>query len=276
MHHGRGFFRRSLLTALGATAVPALLLAQAPGRLRVGTANVQPRTTPHWVAFVKRMAEFGYVEGKNFTYDHVLVPNDQAWEASYRQVMAGKPDIVIAAGPEPSLKSALAVSGSVPIVMVAIDFDPVARGYIASLAKPSDRVTGVYSQLSDLAGKHLQLVRETLPDRRNATVLLDAATNDNWAAVQAAAPQAGITLTGVDLGKAPYDYERAIVAAAAVKNNALIKMASPFFYRDRAKVAELALRHRLPVISQARASTAAGCLLSYGSSLDDIFARAAD
>ena len=267
--------RRSLLASVGAIAVPGPLRAQAPARLRVGTANVQPRSAPQWVAFIKRMAEFGYVEGRNFTYDHVLVPNDRDWEASYRQVMAGRPNIVIAAGPEASLRAALAVSGTTPVVMVAIDFDPVARGFITSLAKPSSRVTGLYSQLADLAGKHLQLVRETMPDRRSATVLLDAATNDYWAALQAASAQAGIRLAGIDLGKAPYDYEKAIAEAGAKDRNVLITMASPFFYRDRVRIAELALKYRLPTMTQARASTTAGYLMSYGPDLDAIFARAA-
>jgi hypothetical protein len=67
--------------------------------LRVGTANVQPRSAPQWVAFLDRMAALGYVEGRNFIYDHVQVPNEQAWEASYRDVVARQPD--------PTLRSSL-------------------------------------------------------------------------------------------------------------------------------------------------------------------------
>ena len=125
----------------------------APAMLRVGTANVQPRSAPHWVAFMQRMAALGYIEGKNFTYDHVQILNTQVWEPTYREVVVRKPDIVIAAGPELSLKSALATSGDLPVVMIAVDYDPIARGYIKSLSRPAEHITGVYFQSNRVGGQ---------------------------------------------------------------------------------------------------------------------------
>jgi ABC-type uncharacterized transport system substrate-binding protein len=90
------------------------------------------------------MAELGYREGENFAYDHVQVQNPEAWEAAYRSILARKPDVLLAAGPESSLRAALAAADGLPIVMLAVDCDPLAKGYVRSLSRPSGSVTGVY------------------------------------------------------------------------------------------------------------------------------------
>ena len=92
------------------------------------------------------MAELGYLEGNNFTYDHVQIPSAEAWESVYREVVARKPDMVLAAGPELSLKSALARAAG---KLIAVDYDPIARGYITSLARPTGTITGVYFQSTE-------------------------------------------------------------------------------------------------------------------------------
>lgn len=271
--------RRSVLTLMAGAAAswPMKALAQsAPGTLRIGTANLQPRSAPQWVAFQDRMAVLGYVEGKNFIYDHVQVPNQQAWVEAYRGVVARKPDILVAAGPEPSLKAALAVSGNLPVVMIAVDYDPIARGHIASLSRPANNITGTYFQLTELAGKHVQLMKEGFPNLKAATVLLDFATTDYWAAIQSAALQLGVRLVGVEMGDPPYDYERAIAEVAPEDCKFVVAMASPLFFLDRARLAELALRKKIVMVTQARASVAAGCLMSYGPDLNAMFALAAN
>jgi putative tryptophan/tyrosine transport system substrate-binding protein len=135
--------RREFLGALGSVAIWPLTAQAQPsmGMLRVGTANVQPRSAPQWLAFARRMAELGYLEGNNFPYDHVQIPSVEAWESFYREVVARKPDIVVAAGPELSLKSALAAADKLPVVMIAVDYDPIGRGYITSLARPTGTST---------------------------------------------------------------------------------------------------------------------------------------
>jgi putative tryptophan/tyrosine transport system substrate-binding protein len=271
--------RRSFISLIigAAASSPAHAWTQSkPGMLRVGTANVQPRSAPQWVAFQDRMAALGYVEGKNFTYDHVQIPNPQAWEASYGDVVARKPDIIVAAGPELSLKSALATSGNLPIVMIAVDYDPIARGYIKTLARPANNVTGVYFQSTETAGKHLQLMKDAFPNFNAATVFWDQNSADYWMALQTAALRIGVRLVGVELHEPPYDYERAIVGVMPEDRKFLIAMASPFFFLDRVRLADLALRHGMAFVSQARPSVAAGALLSYGPDLNAMFALAAN
>ena len=119
---------------------------QPPSFVRVGLTGVQPRTSAIYVAFVERMAELGYEEGKNFSFDYVQAANVAGYEAGYRELAGRKVDILLASGPEISLKSALATAGTRPIVMVAIDYDPLASGYVRNLARPGGNVTGISFQ----------------------------------------------------------------------------------------------------------------------------------
>jgi putative ABC transport system substrate-binding protein len=268
--------RRDLLLLAAGAGLPRSALAQgATKTLRVGTANVQPRSAPQWVAFMQRMAGLGYIEGRNFVYDHVQVPRTEAWEASYHEVVARQPDIVIAAGPELSLKSALAASGRLPVVMLAVDYNPVARGYVASLARPGGNVTGVYFQTTELAGKHLQLLKDVFPDVASVTVFWDQLSSDYWTALQGVASQLGVRLVGIEFRERPYEYDRALAALAPENRRYLLAHASPFFFLDRRLLAEAALRHRMALMLGTRDSVAAGALMSYGTSLTGMFALAA-
>jgi putative ABC transport system substrate-binding protein len=142
------------------------------------------------------------------------------------------------------LSSALTAREKQPVVMIVIDYDPIARGYIKSLAKPADNVTGLYFQLAEIAGKHLQLIKDAFPDFKVAAVLFDRASADYWPALQTAAARLGVRVVGVQLGEPPHDYERAISAVPRDDRKFLIAMASPFFFLDRVRLSELALRQK--------------------------------
>jgi hypothetical protein len=94
----------------------------------------------------ERMAELGYQEGSNFTLDFVEVPSIDACERCFRELNARKPNILLASAPEINLKAALTVTVAPPIVMIAVDYDSVVRGYVSSLARPSGRITGISFQ----------------------------------------------------------------------------------------------------------------------------------
>src|SRR5262249_59993373 len=96
------------------------------------------------------------------------------------QLLAGKPDIIIASGTEIALKTVLAATRSLPIVMVAIDYDPFAKGYVTSLAHPTGNVTGIYLQQIDLVVKQVQFVKDAFPDMQAATVFWDDISPDHW------------------------------------------------------------------------------------------------
>jgi putative ABC transport system substrate-binding protein len=269
--------RRAIVTLLGgAAALPRPALAQSTGKvLRVAVVNVQPRSAPNWTIFIRRLAELGYVEGRNLVYDHVQIPNAEAWEALYREAVARKPDVVVAAGPETSLGAARAAAGTLPIVMIAVDYDPIARGHVASLARPGGNVTGVYFQNAELAAKHLQLMQEMMPGVATTAVFWDRHSADYWAALKGAAPKQGIKLAGVELTKPPYDFATALGAFAPTERRFLIAQSSPFFFLDRVALAQAAIRHRTALLAQLNESVTAGALMSYGATFAEMWGLAA-
>jgi putative ABC transport system substrate-binding protein len=221
------------------------------------------------------MAELGYVEGSNFTYDHVQIPNVEAWESAYRDVVARKPDIVLAAGPELSLKSALATTGNLPVVMIAVDFDPITRGYITSLARPTGTVTGLYFRSTEIVGKRLEMLKDAFPDITTMIVFWDQASADHWTALHAVAPQFGIKLSGVEFSKRPYDYEKALAGVAPGSREFLFAVGSPFFFLDRDQLAQAVNRHGVISMVNSREAITAGGLMSYGPSTSGLFALSA-
>ena len=175
--------RREFITLVGgAAAWPLAARAQQPAKkmLRVGTVSATPKLSPQWIAFLRRMAELGYQEGKTFTFDLVSAASEDEYESGYRTLATRDLDIVLATGTEIALKSALAATRTLPIVMIAIDFDPLARGYVTSLARPSGNITGVFFQQIELAAKRIQLVKEAFPDLPGATMFWDGPSADQW------------------------------------------------------------------------------------------------
>jgi len=271
--------RREFLALLGgaAVAMPCVASAQQPAKmLRVGAVSGQPRSSIIWRSFLERMTALGYREGKNFAFDLVSANNIEEFEATYRRFADGSVDVLVASGPEISLKSALALAKPVPVVIVAIDYDPVARGYVRSLARPGVNASGVFLQQIELAVKRLQLFKDAFPDLKAATVFWDQISADQWAATEAEGARLGLTLAAIELRDQPYDYDRALAQAPPDFRGAIVVMTSPFFFRDRAKLADLALRHRALSISSFRDMAEAGGLISYGASISAMYARVAD
>jgi putative ABC transport system substrate-binding protein len=270
--------RRDFITMVGgATALPLVSHAQQPGKiLRIGTASTQPRTVPFWRAFDQRMTELGYQEGKNYTLEYLAVPDIDGYEVGYRQIAARGVDIMIAGGPEVALKSAIASAGTVPIVMVAIDYDPFVRGYVTSLAKPTGNVTGLFLQQIELTAKRLQLLKSEFPDLKTVTVFWDQITADQWDAAQRAGSVLGLRLSGIEFRDPPYDYEKAMAQMAPDNGRTLLVLVSPFFFRERQRLADAALRKGLISMFGFREWVDAGGLLSYGPTINGMYRRTAE
>src|SRR5262249_17285134 len=122
--------RREFITLLGgAAAAPSLLWplaarAQRPALLRVGFVRIQPRESPLYANFLKRMPELGYQEGRNFAFEYIQTPDIEGYEKNYRELATRKIDVFLAVGNERALRAALAVADGRPIAFLAIDFDP--------------------------------------------------------------------------------------------------------------------------------------------------------
>jgi putative ABC transport system substrate-binding protein len=198
---GADMQRREFISLLGGAAVgwPFAARAQRPTKiLSVGTVAGTPKSSPQWVAFERRMSELGYQEGRNFSFDFLQAASADEYEALYQKLAARVPDVILAIGPEIGLKSALAITRTLPIVMIAIDYDPLALGYVTSLARPSGNVTGVVFQQIELAAKRIQLIKDGFPDRLAATMFWDKLSADQWEAARSTAAVLGLQLSGIE------------------------------------------------------------------------------
>jgi putative ABC transport system substrate-binding protein len=265
--------RREFIGLVGGTAVWPLGARAQQQIPHVGIITIQQRASPPYAAFDQRLRELAYVEGQNIVVEFLNA--ESGIDEATKELLRRKVDVILAPT-EPVLRSAMAVSRSLPIVMIAIDYDPLALGYVRSLARPGGNVTGIFTQQIELTAKRIQFLKDALPDLQAATVFWDAISVDQWKATQAAAATIGLQVAGIELREQPYDYERALTLTPPDHRNALVVSTSPVFYRDRKKLAELALRHRMASIFVLREWVEAGGLLSYGVNFPALFRRAAD
>ena len=269
--------RREFITLLGGVAAwPLAARAQSAGMLRVGMVAGQPRSSPLYAAFLQRLAELGYQQGTNLAFEFIQAAKIEDYDRGNRELVTRGVSILIAAGPEIALKSALAATDTLPIVMLAVDYDPIALGYVTSLARPTGNVSGIFLRQIELTTKRLNVVKDAFPDLRAATVFWDRISADQFRAVQSAAPALGVQLFGSELREQPYDYEKALAQAPSDYRAWLFVMTSPFLFRDRARLAELALRHRAASVFSFREWVDAGGLLSYGPSVKEMYRQAAE
>jgi len=264
--------RRELLAALGgAAAWPLTARAQSPKMLRVGYSGMLPREAPHYAAFEKRMAELGYQEGRNFGFEYIQAPSIEGYELTYRELAARKVDILLAAGNEPALRAARSAAGATPTVFIALDFDPVEKGYVASLSRPGNNSTGLFVSQLELAGKRVEFLRKTFPNARRIGLLWDATSREQADAAAAVAGELGFEPRLLEVISEPPNYTAALMPMDQWPGEPIMIPASPLALRDRATIVRLLLERRTPSICAFREVMEAGALISYGVNLVDVF-----
>jgi putative tryptophan/tyrosine transport system substrate-binding protein len=272
--------RREFITLIGGATAAWPLAARAqerPNVPRVGYlfSLAQAESRHLWEACRQGLRELGYVEGQN-------VFLEARWaEGKYDRLPALvaelelKVDVLIAAA-TPTNIAAKAGTGTMPVVFVAVA-DPVRAGLIASLARPGGRFTGLSLLTPETSGKRLQLLTEAVPNVRRVTVLLNPGNLANFVLVeetQAAARPLGIELQLLEV-RNPSDVERAFVTASAGHVQAMVVFDDPFIHSHRARIIELAVRHRLPAICGTREYADEGLLMAYGPHRPDLYRRSA-
>jgi putative ABC transport system substrate-binding protein len=224
----------------------------------------------------RRFRELGYIEGKNFALEfHTRPGGSEKYPEVVAEIARTRPDVVIASGSEFVLKTYRQAMGTTPIVMIAVDFDPVEKNFIASLARPGGNITGLFLRQIESAAKRLELLREALPKVTRVAALFDFATRDQFQGAEEAAKKLGITLLPHELHGSPYDFEAALGAAAAARAQAVLALSSGAFFALRDKMIGAASKHRLPVIANPNYAEA-GALVSFGASFSHMYARAAE
>jgi ABC-type uncharacterized transport system substrate-binding protein len=264
--------RREFITLIGgAAAWPLAARAQQqPKMLRVGFVGIQPREAPLYTAFLKRMVELGYQEGRNFTFDYIQTPDVEGYERNYRELAARKVDVFLAVGNERALRAALLAAEGRPIAFLAVDFDPLARGYVASLSRPGGNVTGIFVRQLELAAKRVEIAREAFPRATVIGIAFDRVSPEQRDAAAEAARKLSLEPRMIEV-KGDQGYDRAFAAMDDVRGQPIILPAGPMFLRDRATIAQALLERRIPSVAAFRENTEAGALISYGFDLMGLF-----
>lgn len=280
----RGHMRRRDFIALlgGAPAAwPLAAYAQQPERMRrigvILASTADDAEFQAWLgAFLQGLQQSGWSIGQNVRVDtRWATSNAAAIRKHAAELAALAPDVILAHGAS-TVGALLQATRTVPIVSPVFG-DPVGAGFVDSLAKPGGNVTGFMSWEYGMAGKWLELLKETVPDVTRAGVLRDPSLGSGtsqFAAIQAVAPSLRIEVTPVNMRDAG-DVERGLAAFARSPNGGLITVGGAAATRHRDLIVKLAARHKLPAVYYERSFVAAGGLISYGPDFADQYRRAA-
>jgi putative ABC transport system substrate-binding protein len=275
MTHRRTF----LITAVGTLATGRPGMAQQPGRsYRLGwLASGALRTEPYNMAFVQRLAELGFAEGRNLVIEHRTAQGRHERLPELAAELARlNCDVIFAPGTEAALRAVVQASRDTPIVIVTADYDPVTTGHVSSLARPGGRITGVSMLQTELPAKRLQVLKEMLPKVRRVGVLADVANAGQLQVTRDAAVKLALELVVHEFKTAPYDFSAAFATFARGKAEAMVSLGSSFFVPGRRLIPELALKHKLPSVFTNNLWADSGGLMSYGPDFSAAFRRAAE
>jgi putative ABC transport system substrate-binding protein len=242
------------------------------GYLGVNSLNVNPDRRE---AFRQGLRELGYVEGKNIVIEWRSAEGKQdRLPALAAELVRLKVDIIIAGGP-PSTRAAKEATITIPIVM-GFDNDPIADGFVASLARPGGNITGLATLAPEISGKLLELLKEVVPRLFRVAVLGTSTQPGNAQSLretEVAAPAFGVKVQFLDI-LAPKDIETAFRAAGKGHADGVLVLQSPVINSQRTQVADLAVKSRLPGIFPQSQYANAGGLMYYGVNTVDLFRRA--
>jgi len=247
--------RRELITLLGSAAAlwPLTVGAQQSGTLiRLGVLGPplnNPPAIAQYQAFRTQLGELGFREGQKFAIDYRGLDDPRGSFVVAAELVRSQPDLIVTIGPETPLQAVVRASGSAPVVMIAVNFDPLALGYIEGLARPGGNITGLVFQQLELAQKQVELLTETFPDKTRLALLFDTQSADQFGAAEAAAKALNLQAQALRLENPPYDFDAAFRSVAS---------------------------GRAQMLFIAKHWAQAGGLMAYGADFPIIYRRAAD
>jgi putative ABC transport system substrate-binding protein len=262
--------RRQFL--LAALVAPIAVQAQKATRAyRIGMLSAGSPTT-----LQQSLMSLGYVEGRDVVFD-IRDPEGriERLDALALDLVRLKVDVIVGGNPSAVL-SAKRATTTIPIVMMHTP-DPVQLGLVASLAKPGGNITGVTTLSADLSLKQIELLNEAVP--RLSRVALMWNPDNPWhpmtvKALQGRAGSIGLQLQALDV-RGPEAFDAAFHAMTTERAQALLVLADPMTYFHRRRLADLALKHRLPMIGGLPDYAEAGSLLAYWADTTDVYRRVA-
>jgi putative ABC transport system substrate-binding protein len=265
----------AVVLAVSVALAPVAAQAQSGKLFRIGIAGPSPGS-PLLVVFRQELRELGYIEGQNVALE--VRSTDGSLERLpdlLAELMRLKVDVILAPADQ-VIAAAQKATTSIPIVMLNAS-DPVARGFVVSLARPGGNITGLTIQAPDLAGKNLQLFQEAIPGLTRVGVLWDPGfpgARQYLGEAETAAKALGVQLQAVEV-RNPDEFDDAFAAVTRDRARAAFIAGSPMLFVNRARLGEIAVKHHLPTVCALREYVEAGCLIGYGTSVTAQFRRAA-
>jgi putative ABC transport system substrate-binding protein len=271
--------RRLAVALLVVIHTPLVVEAQLIGTVpRIGLLDVErTNRAPLWEAFRQGMRELGYVEGRTVVFEARIA--DGHYErllALATELVHLRVDVIVTA--TVAVRAARQATATIPIVMAS--GDPLATGVVADIARPGGNVTGVTTLSVELSAKRLDLARELVPGTSRLALIWSVGSvgPDPGERIvgdtEAAARVLGANLHVVGV-RGPGEIDPAFSTIARERPAVLLVAPSPLFFGQRRRLAELAVKHRLPTVFAQREFAEAGGLIAYGTNLAERFRRAA-
>jgi len=270
----------AVILAVSLTLAPLAADAQQAGKLyRIG--NLVPgtaaATAPLIAVFRQSLSGLGYVEGKNFVMELRYSETAEVHAQNADELTRLGVDVIVVTTTTSAL-AAQRATRTIPIVMISVS-DPVQAGLVESLARPGGNITGNAVLFPELTLKQLEFIKETLVRASRVLVLgnwSNPSTPPLWSSLQSPARGLSLRLESVDL-RAPEDNLDTTLATALGRQrpDALLVLADPLLFFRYARIADLALSHRLPSIAFWREFAVAGGLMSYGPNFVELIRRSA-
>ena len=268
--------RRALIIALGFALAIARALAAGPDSeiRRIGVLAIGAPQNEANLAFLKRLRELGYAEGRNLVVERRIVGSGgERLDDQVQDLLRRKVEVIVA-NATPAAQAARRATKSIPIVFVNI-VDPLGAGLTGNLARPDGNATGLSIMSTELAGKRLDLLREVVPKLARVAVLGNPGNPSNalqFAQLRDAAAKLNVHADLLQV-KSGGEFEGAFATASRQRAEALIVLDDALLWVERSRIVALASRHRVPAMyGFADANT----LISYGTNMIEHYRRAAE
>jgi len=233
-------------------------------------------SAPYLDSFRQGLSELGYVEGRNIAIEYRWADgNYKRLPALAADLVRMKVDVIVTSAP-PVPMAAKRATSAIPVVFTSA-VDPVGRGLVASLARPGGNVTGLANTGLEVVGKHLELLKEIVPNASRVAVLYNPSNSSHaptLGAAKAAAQALGVQLDVVE-ARTPSEIERAFAAMRSQRASGVIVLRDAFFFLRRAQIVALAATTQLPAVYGFREDAEAGGLIAYFANLFHMWRQSA-
>jgi ABC-type uncharacterized transport system substrate-binding protein len=228
--------------------------------------------------FLRRLAELGFVEGKNIAFEYRSADNKlDRLPALVDELVRLNVDVLLTSA-TPATIAAKNATKTIPIVFIQLAVDPVTAGFVDSLARPGGNITGLTNIAAELAGKRLEILKETVPKLSRVALMWEpknAGSAQTWKESQLPAKELGLQLHSMEVSSAD-QFDGAFKEAIKARSAALAVTPMVLAANHRKEIVELAAKSRLPAVYYRDSFVESGGLMSYGADLADHFRRAAD